>query len=145
MLGPRRSSRGAGSSASTKHRLRLPLATSLMPDPKEMTTWETAWAPQEPVGQHERPASPQATALQMALAGCAIANDGTIMQPYLVDSIYNANGEKSFSEQPGELMQAVSSQTAGRVLEVLKGVVERGTGTAAANLGRVGRRQDGHR
>ena len=32
-------------------------------------------------------------------------------------------------------MQAVSSQTAGRVLEVLKGVVERGTGTEAAISG----------
>ena len=114
----------------------LPLATSLMPDPDEMTTWETAWAAAgEPVGQHESPAGPQATALQMALVGCAVANDGTIMQPYLVDSIYNANGEKSFSEQPGKLMQAVSAQTANRVLEVLKGVVERGTGTEAAIAG----------
>ena len=116
----------------------LPLATSLMPDPDEMTTWETAWAaagePVEPPCTMS-PAGPQATALQMALVGCAVANDGTIMQPYLVDSIYNANGEKSFSEQPGKLMQAVIAQTANRVLEVLKGVVERGTGTEAAIAG----------
>ena len=32
----------------------LPLATSLMPDPDEMTTWETAWAADGmPVGEHE--------------------------------------------------------------------------------------------
>ena len=63
----------------------LPLATSLMPDPEEMTTWETAWAAcGEPVGEHESPAGPQATVLQMALVGSAIANEGAIMQPYPV-------------------------------------------------------------
>ncbi len=111
----------------------LPLSTSLMPDPSEMTTWETAWAAAgEPVGQHESPAGPQATVLQMALAGCAIANDGTIMQPYLVDSIYNANGERSHTEQPSKLFQAISASTAKRVLKVLEGVVTSGTGTEAA-------------
>ncbi|MDO4291518.1 MAG: penicillin-binding transpeptidase domain-containing protein, partial [Eggerthellaceae bacterium] len=114
----------------------LPLSASLMPDPDEMTTWETAWAAAgEPVGQHESPAGPQATVLQMALVGCAIANDGTIMQPYLVDGIYNANGERSFTASPSKLMQAVTAETANRTLEVLKGVVERGTGTEAAIAG----------
>ena len=60
----------------------LPLATSVMPDAKDMTTWETAWAAAgEPVGEskttnHPSPAGPQATVLEMALAGCGIANDG---------------------------------------------------------------------
>lgn len=81
----------------------LPLATSLMPDPEEMTTWETAWAAcGEPVGEHESPAGPQATVLQMALVGAAIANEGAIMQPFLVDGIYNANGERSFSAHSRE-------------------------------------------
>lgn len=44
----------------------LPLATSVMPDAKDMTTWETAWAAAgEPVGEskttsHPSPAGPQA-------------------------------------------------------------------------------------
>ena len=114
----------------------LPVATSLMPDPAEMTEWETAWAAAgEPVGNHESPAGPQASVLQMALVGSAIANDGTIMKPYLVDGIYNANGERSFTAQPTSIGQAVSSATADRVLEVLKGVVNNGTGTAAAISG----------
>ena len=71
------------------------------PTPSEMTDWETAWAAAgEPVGEHESPAGPQATVLQMALVGCAIANEGAIMQPYLVDGIYNANGERSFTASP---------------------------------------------
>lgn len=113
-------------------RFDLPLATSLMPDPAEMTEWETAWAAAgEPVGSHESPAGPQASVLEMALVGCGIANDGVIMSPYLVDGIYNANGERSFSATPTRLMQAVSSATASRVRTAMEDVVESGTGTSA--------------
>lgn len=111
----------------------LPLVKSLMPNPDEMTQWETAWAAAgEPVGQHESPAGPQASVLQMALVGCAIANNGTIMQPYLVDSIYNAEGENSFRQTPQQMLTACSSTTANRVKTVLEGVINEGTGTAAA-------------
>lgn len=110
----------------------LPLATSLMPEPAEMTEWETAWAAAgEPVGQHASPAGPQATVMQMALVGCAIANDGTIMKPYLVDSIYNAEGKCSSTTSPQELKRAVSPTIASRVKSVLEGVVAQGTGTPA--------------
>ena len=116
----------------------LTLYTSLMPDPDDMTEWETAWAAAgENVGEnktanHPSPNGPQATVLEMALVGSAIANDGTIMQPYIVDGVYNANGERSFTAQPTKLMQAVSETTAGRVRDVLVGVVNNGTGTDAA-------------
>ncbi len=110
----------------------LPFATSLMPDPDEMTEWETAWAAAgEPVGEHESPAGPQATVLEMALVGCAIANDGAIMQPHLVEAVYNAVGERSYTARPGKIAQAVSADTAQRVLSVLEGVVTDGTGWAA--------------
>jgi len=111
----------------------LPTRTSLMPDPKEMTEWETAWAAAgEPVGEHESPAGPQATVLEMALVGCGLANDGLIMQPYLVAGVYNASGERSYSAHPTRLQQAVSAATAERVRSVLEGVVTSGTGTSAA-------------
>lgn len=111
----------------------IPLVESLMPDPNEMTTWETAWAcAGEPVGQHSSPAGPQATVLQMALAGCAIANDGVIQQPYLVDSVYNSDGQCSFTARPSQYTTATSSSIAKRVRTVLEGVVNNGTGTAAA-------------
>ena len=107
----------------------LTLVTSLMPDPDEMTEWQTAWAAAgEPVGQD----GPNATVLQMALVGCGIANGGVIMQPYLVDGIYNADGVRSFTAEPTSLTRAVSEDTADRVREVLVGVVESGTGTSAA-------------
>jgi cell division protein FtsI/penicillin-binding protein 2 len=103
-----------------------------MPDANEMTEWETAWsAAGEPVGQHSSPAGPQATVLQMTLTGCAIANDGVIQKPYLVDSIYNSEGECSFTQKPSALATATSSSVAQRVKSVLEGVVNSGTGTAA--------------
>ena len=62
--------------------LEIPLATSLMPDPAEMTEWETAWAAcGQPVGEHESPAGPQATVLQMAMVMSAVANDGVLQKP----------------------------------------------------------------
>ena len=108
--------------------------TSLMAKPDEMTEWETAWAAAgEPVNpmNHESEAGPQATVLQMAMVGSAIANDGTLMTPYLVDGVYNSNGQRSFTATPSALKNAISADTAKRVREVLKGVVNNGTGTAA--------------
>lgn len=109
----------------------LDLAPSLMPDVAalEKNKWELAWAA---AGEPMNEDGPKATVLEMALVGAGIANDGVIMQPYLVDGVYNANGERSFTAQPSKLMQAVSKTTAERVRKVLEGVVENGTGTAAA-------------
>ncbi len=116
----------------------LPVKSSLMPDPSEMTEWETAWAASgEPVGEHESPAGPQATVLEMALVGCAVANDGNIMDPYLVEGVFNANGERSFSVSPKRWLQATDAATASRVLECMKGVVQNGTGSLASVKGSV--------
>ncbi|MDR2716311.1 MAG: FtsW/RodA/SpoVE family cell cycle protein, partial [Coriobacteriaceae bacterium] len=114
----------------------LPLAMSLMPAAGEMTEWETAWsAVGQPVGEHASPAGPQATVLQMALVGCAIANGGVIQAPYLVDSISNAQGARGFQASPSKLGQAMSGVTANRTRLVLEGVVNQGTGTAAGVYG----------
>lgn len=115
----------------------LTLYTSLMPDAADMTTWETAWAAAgEPVGEsktanHPSSAGPQTTVLEMTMVGSAIANDGVLMQPYIVDGVYNASGERSFTAEPTQMSTAVSSETAKRVREVLRGVVNNGTGYAA--------------
>ncbi len=108
----------------------IPVAKSLMPDPQEMTTWETAWAADGvPVGEHSSPAGPQTTVLEMALVGCGIANNGVVMEPYLVEGVYNANGTRSFSANPTKLWQVTTSDVANRVLSTMKGVVQNGTAT----------------
>ena len=110
----------------------IEVATSLMPDPDEMTEWETAWAADgQPVGDHKSPAGPQASVLQMAMVGCAIANDGVIMKPYLVDSIYDADGEKTQQTSPITYGRAISADVAKRVRKVMEGVVENGTAAGA--------------
>lgn len=82
-------------------------------------SWELAGSRRrEPVGTPRAPAAspwPPGTVLEMAMVGTAIANDGVIMQPCLVDSVNSANGERGFSASPTKLMQAVSKTTAGRV------------------------------
>ena len=107
----------------------IPMAQALMPDPDEMTLWETAWAAAGvPVGEHNSPAGPQTSVLQMALVGCAIANNGVVNQPYLVKQIKNPSGEVSYTSDVSELCRPVSSDIARRVATVLEGVVKRGTG-----------------
>ena len=112
----------------------LPLAESVMGNPADMTTWETAWAAVgQPVNSYNdnRQIGPFTTVLEMAMVGCAIADNGTIMHPYLVEGIYNANGQRSFTATPSAFQQAVSAQTAERVKATLVDVVEWGTGTYA--------------
>ena len=114
----------------------IPAVRSLMPDPNEMTTWETAWsAIGQPVGQHASPAGPQATVLEMALVGAAIANEGTIQKPYLVDSVYNSQGALAEKTEPSILSKPISANTAQRVKNVLATVVESGTGVGAQVYG----------
>lgn len=107
-------------------------ATSLMPDPDEMTEWETAWsADGQPVGSHPSPAGPQTSVLQMALVGSAIANNGVLMKPHLVDSVYNAEGEKMQQVNPLTLSHPLDEETARRVRSVMEGVVNEGTAVGA--------------
>ena len=114
----------------------VPVAMSLMPDPDEMTEWETAWAAAgEPVGEHTSPAGPQTNTFQMALVASAIANDGKIMQPYLVKSANNANGEVSYEAKSSLYKTVVSKDVADRVLECMKGVITQGTAGAASVSG----------
>ena len=127
----------------------LPLAMSVMSDPRQMSVWETAWAAVgQPVGD-EAGGGPIATVLEMAMVGCALANDGTIMHPYLVEGVYNANGQRSFTASPTTFQQAVSKRTADRMTTVLEGVVSNGTGynaqlQGAAVAGKTGTAETGN-
>ncbi|MCL2324622.1 MAG: FtsW/RodA/SpoVE family cell cycle protein [Actinomycetia bacterium] len=112
----------------------LPIQTSLMPDPAQMTTWETAWAGVgQPVGEHSSPAGPQATVYQMGLVACAIANEGTIMRPYVVDRITAAHDVTRVlgRTSPQPWLVACDSATAKRVTTAMIAVVNGGTGTGA--------------
>ena len=110
----------------------LPAVTSLMPDPAEMTTWETAWAGVgQPVGEHDSPPGPQVSALQMALVTAGIANDGVVMRPYVIDSVTDRGGEVLTSTTPRNWKTALDAETAAKVTDIMVSVVESGSGTRA--------------
>lgn len=104
---------------------------SIMPDPSEMTEWELGWAGAgQPVGQGHTP-GPQTTCIQNAVIAAAIANDGIVMNPYVVSQVLSPEGTVVSTTQPRSLGQAVSSTTASQVKEAMLEVVENGTGSAA--------------
>ncbi len=116
--------------------LETPSRASLMPDPSEMTVWETAWAGiGQPVGEHPSPPGPQVTVAQMALVAAAVANDGIIMRPHLVAAVRDPAGVELSVTRPREWRRALDPATAATVRELMVGVVERGSGTNARIAG----------
>ncbi len=71
------------------------------------------------------------TPLQMASVYSAIANDGQLMQPYVVKRITDRDGSVIRENRPLAVRQVVSPSTARRMKKVLHGVVENGTGKTA--------------
>lgn len=71
------------------------------------------------------------TPLQVAMVSAAIANDGVLMQPYLVDRVRTADLSVVSETEPKEIGRAVSSSTAAQLTEMMVGVVQSGTGTSA--------------
>ncbi|MDO9108313.1 MAG: FtsW/RodA/SpoVE family cell cycle protein [Coriobacteriia bacterium] len=117
----------------TSPRIEIPSVASLMPDPAQMTVWETAWAGVgQPVGEHDSPPGPQATALQMGLVAAGIANDGVVMRPYLTGRITDQAGHVITSTRPLIWTTATDPITAATLTEMMVGVVQSGSGTRAA-------------
>jgi cell division protein FtsI (penicillin-binding protein 3) len=69
------------------------------------------------------------SAIQLAAAYGALANDGVLMRPYLVAKVVDADGVALLDNQPTEVRRVVSAKTARTVVGMLESVVEKG-GTA---------------
>ena len=72
------------------------------------------------------------TPLQEAMFSAAIANDGTLMKPYLVQQVQAADLSIVESATPTALSQPVSQTVAGQVQQMMLSVVNSPNGTAAA-------------
>jgi len=70
------------------------------------------------------------TPLQLAVAYGALANEGTLMKPLIIDSIKHSDGSVEKME-PKEVRQAVSKDTAQMVGQMLRSVVLNGHGKRA--------------
>jgi cell division protein FtsI (penicillin-binding protein 3) len=71
------------------------------------------------------------TALQLACAYSAIANDGVLMKPFVVKAVLDEQGEVVNSVNPTPVRQVVSQKTAHILVDFLKGVVSSGSGQRA--------------
>jgi penicillin-binding protein A len=106
----------------------LPTAQSVIPD--DLDPPATA---QSAIGGRDV----QTTPLQMAMVAAAIANDGVLMRPYVVDEILDPSGRRLRGSDPRPWIegrrtgQAVSSETAAVLDDMLVEAVESGTGRNA--------------
>lgn len=97
-------------------------ATSYFPiDPDEPQTAMSA------IGQFDV----RATALQMAMVAAAIANDGVVMQPYLISETLGTDLAVLESVKPKAVSRAMTPANAKILRDMMVGVVENGTGSNA--------------
>jgi penicillin-binding protein A len=79
------------------------------------------------IGQYDVAASP----LQMAMVSAAVANDGVLMDPYLVSTVRSPDLQVLSRTKPKELDRPMSTENAARLKQMMVSVVQNGTGTSA--------------
>jgi peptidoglycan glycosyltransferase len=124
-------------------RLDIPLAVAPSIYPNGLNAPQTA---QSAIGQYDV----RATAMQMAMVGAGVANDGVVMKPYLVAEERAPNLSALSITKPEPMSRAVSSEVAGELSDMMVTVVSNGTGGSAAIPGvsvggKTGTAQDGNR
>jgi len=75
--------------------------------------------------------------LQILMAGCALANGGKLMQPFLVQKVFNDQGVMLQEFRPKVKDQVISEETSALMREALKGVITSGTAKNAKLDGNV--------
>lgn len=75
------------------------------------------------------------TPLYMAMLASAIANEGIMMQPYIIDHIQYSNGKVGKQTVPKKLAEICTTEEATALRDMMVSVVEKGTGTAASVKG----------
>ncbi len=74
---------------------------------------------------------PSVTPIQQVAAMAAIANGGKLMQPYIVESIYDQEGQVIEQREPKTVQQVTTPEIAARVAAMLESVVADGGGRNA--------------
>jgi stage V sporulation protein D (sporulation-specific penicillin-binding protein) len=98
-------------------------AKGLLKEPKD---WSGMTLPSMAFGQEVG-----VTALQLTSAYCAVANDGILMKPRLVEEVYDQKGKRIESYPPEVIRRVASSQASQTLRSFLEGVVVRGTAKKA--------------
>ncbi|MFD5493216.1 penicillin-binding transpeptidase domain-containing protein [Streptomyces sp. GDS52] len=97
------------------------------------TTMDRAQLALSSIGQYNTRATP----LQMAMVAAAVVNNGQVREPYLVERTTRAGGGTVSTAGSRPTRRAMFPSTALRLRELMRGVVEGGTGTNAAIRGAV--------
>jgi peptidoglycan glycosyltransferase len=79
------------------------------------------------IGQYNTAATP----LQMAMVASAVANNGTLMKPYMVDSLQAPNVDVLEKTEPEKMSEPLSAENAQILQSMMETVVQKGTGTTA--------------
>jgi peptidoglycan glycosyltransferase len=71
------------------------------------------------------------TPLQMAMVASAVANGGKLMKPHLAEKVVNQDGQTVKTISPSAYNQVMKPSTASEIAQMMKKVVDEGTGTPA--------------
>ncbi|GAA2261874.1 MULTISPECIES: peptidoglycan D,D-transpeptidase FtsI family protein [Kitasatospora] len=102
----------------------IPIRATASYFPKNSTPDGTAM---DAIGQHDTRATP----LQMAMVASAVANNGTLMQPYLVSEERSANLTPVSTHSEHQFSQPMKPETAQKLQQLMESVVKNGTGQKA--------------
>ena len=75
------------------------------------------------------------TPIQLVRAISAVVNGGTLMEPYIVSEVLDANGNTVLKQEPTAIRQVISKETSATMCELLKSVVDVGTAKNASVAG----------
>ena len=117
---------GAGFNKKTASR--VPMALSQFTLNNNNSTWQIL---QTAIGQGET----QMTPILNCMIAASVANDGVMMNPYLMESVTSRQGDKVASFGPEKLFTVMSSSEAAQLQNMMAAVVEDGTGNEAAGNG----------
>jgi len=102
----------------------VPVRTNASVFPEKMDEPQTALSS---IGQFDTAATP----LQMAMVASAVANDGKLMEPYMVDKLMTPSLDPIDQHEPKEMSQPLSAENAQKLQDIMKTVVKEGTGKRA--------------
>jgi cell division protein FtsI/penicillin-binding protein 2 len=101
-----------------------PVRASASTFPTKMDRPQTALSS---IGQFETAATP----LQMAMVASAVANNGTLMKPYMVDKLQAPNLDVIEQTEPQKMSEPLSEENAQILQSMMETVVKDGTGQKA--------------
>ncbi|MFD4697512.1 peptidoglycan D,D-transpeptidase FtsI family protein [Streptomyces niveus] len=102
----------------------VPVRANASVFPEELNDSQTALSS---IGQFDTRTTP----LQMAMVVSAIANDGKLMKPYMIDQLEAPNLDVIKKTEPEEMGQPVSQEHAQMLQEMMETVIDEGTGARA--------------